>query len=96
MYMAPSQTAGFSFAPGVGESISTFRYYSGGIGFSSYEIDVFGRIRSLSKSTAEAALKQVATERSVRISIVSQVANAYLAWLGDRKFSTSPTRRLPI
>ncbi|WP_291364491.1 efflux transporter outer membrane subunit [Acetobacter sp. UBA5411] len=85
MYMAPSQTAGFSFAPGVGESISTFRYYSAGIGFSSYEIDVFGRIRSLSKSTAEAALKQVATERSVRISIVSQVANAYLAWLGDKE-----------
>lgn len=85
MYMAPSQTAGLSFAPGVGETISTFRYYSAGIGFSSYEIDIFGRIRSLSKSTAEAALKQVATERSVRISIVSQVANAYLAWLGDRE-----------
>lgn len=85
MYMAPSQTAGFSFAPGVGESISTFRYYSAGIGFSSYEIDIFGRIRSLSKSTAEAALKQVATERSVRISIVSQVANAYLSWLGDKE-----------
>lgn len=85
MYMAPSQTAGFSFAPGVGETISTFRYYSAGIGFSSYEIDIFGRIRSLSKSTAEAALKQVAAERSVRISIVSQVANAYLAWLGDKE-----------
>ncbi|MCH4090204.1 efflux transporter outer membrane subunit [Acetobacter sp.] len=85
MYMAPSQTAGLSFAPGVGQSISSFRYYSAGIGFSSYEIDVFGRIRSLSKSSAEAALRQVASERSVRISIVSQVANAYLAWLGDKE-----------
>ncbi|GBQ23718.1 secretion system type I outer membrane efflux pump lipoprotein NodT [Acetobacter estunensis NRIC 0472] len=85
MYMQPSQTAGFSFAPGVGENISTFRYYTAGIGFSSYEIDVFGRIRSLSHASAEAALKQVATERALRISIVSQVANAYLAWLGDRE-----------
>ncbi|NHN88146.1 efflux transporter outer membrane subunit [Acetobacter conturbans] len=85
IYMAPSQTAGFSFAPGVGENISTFRYYSAGIGFSSYEIDLFGRIRSLSKASAETALKQVETERALRISIVSQVANAYLAWLGDKE-----------
>ncbi|NHN84722.1 efflux transporter outer membrane subunit [Acetobacter musti] len=85
MYMQPSQTAGFSFAPGVGESISTFRYYSAGIGFSSYEIDLFGRIRSLSKASAEAALKEVANARAVRISVVSQVANAYIAWLGDRE-----------
>ncbi|MFT8718005.1 efflux transporter outer membrane subunit [Acetobacter sp.] len=85
MYMQPSQTAGFSFAPGVGQSISTFRYYSAGIGFSSYEIDVFGRIRSLSNAAAETALKQVAAERALRISIVSQVANAYLAWLGDKE-----------
>ncbi|NHO31300.1 efflux transporter outer membrane subunit [Acetobacter fallax] len=85
MYMAPSQTAGFSFAPGLGESISTFRYYSAGIGFSSYEIDLFGRIRSLSQASAEAALKQVANERALRISIVSQIATAYVAWLGDRE-----------
>lgn len=85
MYMQPSRTAGFSFAPGVGEGISTFRYYSAGIGFSSYEIDLFGRIRSLSKASAEAALKQVVNERALRITIVSQVANAYLAWLGDRE-----------
>ncbi|GBR05956.1 efflux transporter outer membrane subunit [Acetobacter oeni] len=84
IYMAPSKTAGFSFAPGQGESISTFRYYSAGIGFSSYEIDLFGRIRSLSQASAEAALKEVANVRAVRISIVSQVANAYIAWLGDR------------
>lgn len=85
MYMQPSQTAGFSFAPGVGEGVSTFRYYSAGIGFSSYEIDLFGRIRSLSKAAAESALQQVASERAMRISIVSQVATAYVAWLGDRE-----------
>ncbi|MDG6094187.1 efflux transporter outer membrane subunit [Acetobacter sp. AN02] len=97
MYMAPSRTGGLSFAPGVGQQISTFRYYSAGIGFSSYEIDLFGRIRSLSQSAAESALQQVANERSVRISVVSQVANAYIAWLGDRellKVATDSTRNL--
>jgi multidrug efflux system outer membrane protein len=85
MYMSPSEAGGFSFSPGQGKGISTFRYYSAGIGFSSYEIDLFGRIRSLTRSSAESALQQVANERSMRISIVSQVANAYLTWLGDRE-----------
>lgn len=52
-YYAPSDQAGFSFAPGVGRGISMLRYYSLGIGFSSYEIDLFGRIRNLSRQQAE-------------------------------------------
>lgn len=85
MYMGPSDTAGFSFAPGQGRTVSTFRYYSTGFGFSSYEIDLFGRIRSLTREASETALAQEENARSVMISVISQVANAYLAWLGDHE-----------
>lgn len=86
MYMQPSETAGLSFAPGLeaGKNPGTFRFYQGGIGFSSYEIDLFGRIRSLTRQSAENAFSQVTNVRSVLISVVSQVAIAYITWLGDR------------
>ncbi|OUI98217.1 RND transporter [Acetobacter sp. DsW_54] len=91
MYQAPSDAAGLSFAPGLdtdktggGMARNPFRYYSGGIGFSSYEIDLFGRIRSLTKEAAERALSQQENMRGMVISVVSQVAMAYITWLGDR------------
>ncbi|MCX2560668.1 efflux transporter outer membrane subunit [Acetobacter farinalis] len=91
MYQAPSDAAGLSFAPGLdtnkssgGMARNPFRYYSGGIGFSSYEIDLFGRIRSLTQESAQKALAQEASQRSMLISIISQVATAYVTWLGDR------------
>jgi len=84
-YFAPSDTAGFSFAPGLGQNISLLRYYSVGIGFSSYEVDLFGRIRSLTKEQQEDALNSEANARSILISTISQVANTYIAWLADRE-----------
>lgn len=91
MYQAPSDAAGLSFAPGLDSGKSSggmardpFRYYSGGIGFSSYEIDLFGRIRSLTQEARQKALAQEASQRSMLISVVSQVAIAYVTWLGDR------------
>lgn len=84
-YYAPSSNAGFSFAPGVGQSVAMLRYYSVGIGFSSYEVDLFGRIRNLTKQQAETALASEENARSVQITTVSQVATTYLQWLADRE-----------
>jgi len=59
--------------------------YSATVGISAYELDLFGRVRSLS----EAALQQYfATEegrRSTQISLVASVANAYLTWQADKE-----------
>ncbi|WP_438382305.1 efflux transporter outer membrane subunit [Asaia sp. BMEF1] len=84
-YFAPSETAGFSFAPGLGRGTSMLRYYGANIGFSSYEIDLFGRIRNLSRQQAEEVLGSRLNAQSVLISMVSQVANTYLSWLADRE-----------
>ncbi|MBI2240407.1 MAG: efflux transporter outer membrane subunit [Magnetospirillum gryphiswaldense] len=51
----------------------------------SFEIDLFGRLRSLE---AQALEKYLATEQArdtTRIALIAEVANAYLTLLGDRK-----------
>jgi len=59
--------------------------YSAGLGFSSWEIDFFGRVASLS----EAALAQyLATEegrKAAQISLVASVANTWLALVADEE-----------
>ena len=59
--------------------------YSATLGISSYELDLFGRVRSLSE---EALQKYFATEearRSTQISLVASVATAYLTWQADKE-----------
>lgn len=59
--------------------------YSATLGINAYELDLFGRVRSLSE---EALQKYFATEearRSTQISLVTSVANAYLTWQADKE-----------
>jgi multidrug efflux system outer membrane protein len=63
---------------------ATFRTYSAGVGFASYILDVFGRIRSLSQAALEQYFAQIETRKSVQISLVAEVADDYLSYLSDR------------
>lgn len=69
---------------GTGQTRVT-RQYSATVGVSAYELDLFGRVRSL----RDAALSQyMATEfaqRSTQISLVSQVSIAYMTLAADRE-----------
>lgn len=58
--------------------------YSAGIGLTSYELDFFGRIRSLRDQALEQYLAQQESRRSVQIGLVSSVASAYLTLVADR------------
>ena len=58
--------------------------YSLGLSAVSYELDVFGRIRSLSKQAREQYFSLAETRKSTLISLVASVASEYLAWLADR------------
>lgn len=62
----------------------TFRTYSAGLGFASYIVDVFGRIRSLSRVALDQYFGQIETRKSVQISLVAEVADDYLRYLSDR------------
>lgn len=58
-----------------------YEYYQAGVGITSYELDLFGRVRSLSQSALERYLATVHARRSAKIALVAQVANAYLQWI---------------
>jgi outer membrane protein, multidrug efflux system len=67
-----------------GSGSGVFRFFEVGIGFTSYELDLFGRIRSLNHARLQQYLGYVETRRSAQISIVAEVANAYLTLLADQ------------
>ncbi len=68
-----------------GQKGGTTHLYAINGGFTSYELDLFGRVRSLSTQAFEQYLGYDETRRSTQISLVAQVANAYLALLADRE-----------
>ncbi|MGY2491640.1 efflux transporter outer membrane subunit [Cupriavidus sp. CP313] len=58
--------------------------YNAGIGFTAFELDFFGRVRSLKHAALEEYMATEEARRSAQISLVSEVANAYLTLLADR------------
>ena len=58
--------------------------YSATLGVSAYELDLFGRVRSLSQQALETYLSSEEARRSTQISLVASVANAYLTWQADQ------------
>ena len=63
----------------------TVEQYSVDFGIFSWEIDFFGRIRSLKDSALEEYLATAEAQRSAQILLVSAVANAYLTLAADRE-----------
>ena len=61
----------------------TLRYYEAGLGVSSWELDFFGRIRSLKASALEQYLATGQALRSAQISLMAEVASTYLAYAAD-------------
>lgn len=57
--------------------------YSVDVGLNSWEIDLFGRIRSLSHEALERYFATEAAARATRLSLVSEVATAYLTLAAD-------------
>jgi len=67
---------------GLPEDIHQYRL---DLGVSSYELDLFGRVRSLKGQALEQFLATEQARRSVQISLVSQVAAAWLTLASDRE-----------
>lgn len=53
--------------------------YQVGIGLTSFELDLFGRVRNLSQAALQEYLATEEATRSVQISLISEVIQAYLA-----------------
>ena len=60
------------------------RVYTAGLQASNYELDLFGRVQSLSRSAFDQYLATEEAQRAAQITLVSQVAAAYLTLGSDR------------
>ncbi|AZD22855.1 Multidrug efflux system, outer membrane factor lipoprotein OprM [Pseudomonas chlororaphis subsp. aurantiaca] len=59
--------------------------YSATLGVSAYELDFFGRVRSLTEQTMMSYLATEQARRSAQLSLVANVAGAYLTWRADQE-----------
>ena len=65
-----------------GTTSSNLEYYSANVGFSSFELDLFGRVRNLSKAALEQYFASEEAQRTARISLIAEIATAW-ATLGS-------------
>lgn len=70
--------------PAGGQSMAAHQY-SVDLGFSAYEIDLFGRVRSLKDQALEQFFATEEARRSVLISLVAEVASNYLTLAADKE-----------
>jgi outer membrane protein, multidrug efflux system len=68
-----------------GTGLVTIKQYNVNLGVSSWEVDLFGRIRSLSKEALEQYFASKEGRRAVQISLLAETANAYLALAADQE-----------
>ncbi len=67
---------------GIGSALTSHQY-SAALGISAYELDLFGRVRNLSEQALQQFLATEQARRSTQISLVAEVASAYLSWAAD-------------
>jgi multidrug efflux system outer membrane protein len=62
--------------------------YEVGVGFSSYELDLFGRVRSLTRAAQEQYFATEEARKAAQISLIAEVANDWLTLAADRDLLT--------
>lgn len=67
------------------QDTDTAAQFTVGLGIASWELDLFGRVRSLKESALEQYLATEQVRSAAQISLVSAVANTYLALAADRE-----------
>ncbi|TWB13974.1 multidrug efflux system outer membrane protein [Nitrospirillum amazonense] len=78
-----SASGGYS-RTGAGANRQETKSLSAGIGVSAFEADLFGRVASLTRADLETYLAEEETARATRISLISEVATAYITYAADK------------
>ena len=79
-----SGDAGATIQRGITNSRNSANSYSADVGASSFEIDLFGRLKNLTKADFEQYLATVAGTRATRITLIGETATAYVTLASDR------------
>lgn len=72
-------------AGGAGAASSNLEFYSANAGFSQFELDLFGRVRNLTRAAQEQYFASEEAQRSARISLIAEIANAWLTLASDQE-----------
>ena len=81
----PSLNASASMSRGGGENLFLTEAYSAELVVPGFELDLFGRVRNLSEAALRDYLAQEEAHRAAQLSLISEVANAYLTLVADRE-----------
>ncbi|GGB29591.1 multidrug transporter [Sphingomonas metalli] len=76
--------AGAGAGVGTGAS-SNIEAYSVNAGFSAFELDLFGRVRNLSRAALEQYFASEEAQRAARISLIAEIASAWLTMASDQE-----------
>lgn len=68
-----------------GGDIPVSEQYTAGVGLAAFELDLFGRVRNLSESALQQYLATGEARRAAQLSLVAEVASAWLALAADQE-----------
>ena len=67
-----------------GGGSTDIQYFQANVGFSAFELDLFGRLRNLSKAALEQYFATEEAQRTTRISLIAEIATAWLTLASDQ------------
>lgn len=91
-----TNTASFAASAGGSASagVADIQYFTGNVGLSSFEIDLFGRVRNLTKAAQEQYLASEEGRRATRVTLIGEIAAAWLTLAADRDQLATSQRTL--
>jgi len=90
----PTVAAGLTANRQTSDSGNVVGSYTAGFSVAAYELDLFGRVRSLTDAAAAQLLSTEEARKAVQISLVASVANQYLALAADDELLNLTARTL--
>lgn len=83
-----TNTASFAASAGGAAGAAGVRdiqYFTAGAGISSFEIDLFGRLRNLNAAAQQRYFATEEAQRATRVSLIGEIAGAWLSLAADRE-----------
>jgi multidrug efflux system outer membrane protein len=81
----PSVSGGLEMTRTGGDDAPTLSTYSANVGVAGFELDLFGRVRSLGEAALREYFATGEARRAAQLSLVAEVAGAYLTLAADRE-----------
>ena len=90
----PGGTGTGGTGTGIGTTAGNLEFYQVGAGFSQFELDLFGRVRNLTRAAQEQVFASEEAQRSTRITLIAETATAWLTMASDQEQLTISRRTL--